>query len=104
MSSYGERMKQLMDERGISTEQLAARVGISQRAINMIISGETTRTRKSPEIAKALGTTHEYLMYGTHQKETSDATWIDELKALNLGKEQIDSLLNVAKMMSKVIK
>ncbi|HIF6101348.1 helix-turn-helix domain-containing protein [Vibrio parahaemolyticus] len=96
-------MKKLMDERGMSTEQLAARVGLSQRAINMIISGETTRTRKSPEIAKALGTTHEYLMYGSNAKG-SDATWIDELKALNLGKEQIDSLLNVAKMMSKVIK
>ncbi|EOS9875021.1 helix-turn-helix domain-containing protein [Vibrio parahaemolyticus] len=102
MSSYGERMKKLMVERGISTEQLAKTVGVSARSINMILNGEIQHPRKSNEISFALGTTHEYLMYGREKErnETKGSWLASRFEDLLLNQDQIKSILKIAKLMS----
>lgn len=65
----GERIKQRMQELGLSQSALARAVGIKQPSIGRLISGETRRTNHLLEIAQALRTTPEFI---TGDSETSD--------------------------------
>lgn len=60
----GARIQQKMDDIGLSQEQLADMVGISQNSISKIIRGITQRSKSTPKIAKALGVSEVWLVYG----------------------------------------
>lgn len=57
----GQRLEQLLEDRGLSQSELARRVGIKQPSIARLISGHTRSTSVLLELAKELDTTPEYL-------------------------------------------
>ncbi|WP_323865659.1 XRE family transcriptional regulator [Xenorhabdus cabanillasii] len=64
-----------LDAAKMSQEQLAQKVGVSQPAIAKLVSGKTKSSRKSLEIALALGINPAWLVNGTGKikGESSDA-------------------------------
>lgn len=69
-----ERIKQRMQEIGMTQDQLATAASLTQPAIFKLLSGKTKRTTRLAEIARALGVRPEWLVTGTGKKEpTGDA-------------------------------
>ncbi|MGB3166024.1 MAG: S24 family peptidase [Alteraurantiacibacter sp.] len=64
----------MIEENSISQSELARRIGVSQPLIGRLIAGQTRETGKLFEIAKALGTTPQYLV-----GETDDPVTFAEL-------------------------
>lgn len=64
----GKRLKELMDQRGISQAELARRVGVKPPTISFLVTGTTkadkVRASTIEAIARELGTTWLYLMHG----------------------------------------
>ncbi|TVR60866.1 MAG: XRE family transcriptional regulator [Candidatus Competibacteraceae bacterium] len=60
----GARVRQLRLARDWSMEDLAARVGCTANTINLLEHATTRQSRFLPQIAKALGTTVEWLVRG----------------------------------------
>jgi phage repressor protein C with HTH and peptisase S24 domain len=58
----GSRLEWLLQDRHTSQSALARELGVSQPTIGRLISGETRETGKIIELARALGTTPEYLI------------------------------------------
>lgn len=69
-----DRLKQLRFTSGMSQAELAEKANVSQSTITFLESGRNTTSKKLPEIAKALNTTVEYLIYGESSapKSTGD--------------------------------
>lgn len=57
-----DRLVELRTARGLSQDQLAKLAGSTQPSINRLEAGETERPRNLPELARALGTTTDYLL------------------------------------------
>lgn len=57
-----DRLIELRTAHGLSQDQLAKLTGSTQPSINRLEAGETERPRNLPEIARALGTTSDYLL------------------------------------------
>lgn len=57
-----DRVKRAMRLRGMTQEQLAERVGMTQTAISKLVSGKTRRPRYLMELAKVLGVEPEELL------------------------------------------
>ncbi len=70
--SIGDRIQQKMNELGLSQEQLADMVGISQNSISKIIRGVTRRSKSLPLIAKSLGVSEVWLVYGDDIQSSND--------------------------------
>ncbi|MBC8946923.1 XRE family transcriptional regulator [Xenorhabdus indica] len=64
MKTLSERLKVALEAAKMSQEQLAQRVGISQPAIAKLVSGKAKSSRKSLEIALALGVNPTWLVSG----------------------------------------
>ena len=64
MTKLSERLKALLVEKGINQTEFANMIGIAQPSMQKILAGETRNPRKIVEIAKELGTTPDYLLYG----------------------------------------
>jgi len=64
-----DRIRELMEHKGLSQADLAREAGISQPAIQQILNGTTMRTRRLPEIARALDVTVSFLMGYTDNKD-----------------------------------
>jgi transcriptional regulator with XRE-family HTH domain len=64
----GQRLKALMDQRGITAAELARRVGVKPPTISFLLSGTTSvekvRAATIEALARELGTTWVYLMHG----------------------------------------
>jgi DNA-binding XRE family transcriptional regulator len=58
----GERIDGLMQKRGWSQGELARKIGVSQPTIWKLVSGAAQTSKHTRDIAKALGTTEEYLL------------------------------------------
>ncbi len=65
MKTFAERLKMALDASSMSQEQLAKAVGISQPAIAKLISGKAKSSKKSLEMAIALGVNPAWLVNGT---------------------------------------
>lgn len=70
MSSLSERIKELLDERGMKRSELARRVGISASAVTQWCNGDTARLDHSvaEKTASVLGVTVKWLTTGLGNK------------------------------------
>lgn len=59
--TLGERIEMLMSQQGISQAELARRVGVKQPSIYALLRKNKTGSRNLHQIARALGTTPEFL-------------------------------------------
>lgn len=74
MSTLAERVSALLQEKGLSQQDLASRVGVSQTSIAKITSGQTKRSKYLHEIARFLNVSEEWLIFGgVRQNSTSSA-------------------------------
>lgn len=91
--TMGDRIKERMDEIGMSQETLAKAVGISQPAIFKILAGKTKRTTRLSEIAAVLGVRPGWLVTGEGSKleliSAEDREILEELKTMD--KEEKDA-------------
>jgi len=62
MSVLATRVLQKRTELGLSQKELGKRAGVSQQTIDNIESGNTTRPRALPEIARVLGVSVDWLV------------------------------------------
>lgn len=62
-----DRLIELRTAHGLSQDQLAKLTGSTQPSINRLEAGGTERPRNLPEIARALGTTTDYLLGETDE-------------------------------------
>lgn len=67
--NIAQRIQQRMDEIGMTQDQLATRIGLTQPAVFKLLSGRTRRTTRLIEIAWALGVRPEWLSDGIEPKE-----------------------------------
>ena len=70
MTSLGDRIQQRRIELGISQHELANGAKTSQRMISMLEAGKIKKTKKIPEIARALSVNPGWLTTGEGEKET----------------------------------
>lgn len=71
MKTFAERLKLALDKIGISQAEAARRCGISQQAINYIISNNLKQSKLAVAIASALDINPNWLIYGEGKfKET----------------------------------
>lgn len=64
MKSLADRLKEAMINAGITQAQLAQLVDVSQPAINRLVTGKTTSSRKITEIARVLSVSPGWLVDG----------------------------------------
>lgn len=63
-STIGGRVQSLMEEKGISQEDLAEMVNVTQMAISNLINGKVSKPRNILDIANALGVDPNWLQNG----------------------------------------
>ena len=105
MSIFSERISGLMKSNGLNQKQLAIKAGVTESAMSYYIKGERTpRSDVLTRIAKALGTTTDYLLGNTSEVISDSDSSDRELQYLqrNLGKldkvqlKKAEKLLKVA--------
>lgn len=69
MSEFGRRVKKRRVELGMSQKELSQRSGCNQQNLSRIERGETNKTSYTPQIARALGTSVEWLVYGDEREK-----------------------------------
>jgi transcriptional regulator with XRE-family HTH domain len=69
MNELGQRIRALRRGRGLTQAQLANAAGITSQAVSDLEIGKTQTTGYLSELARALGTTAEFLRYGDHVRE-----------------------------------
>ena len=67
--SLGGRLTRCRIEKGLTQQNLAAAVGTSQAVVQRIETGKCKHPRNIARIAKALGVTPAWLMYGVEHVE-----------------------------------
>lgn len=100
----GKKIKRMRLNRGLTQEQLAEAVDVSQRTLSGIEIGENFVTAETlDKIVKALNTTTEELFATNHLKEESEL--VDEIQksVLKIAKnpQKLDILYNVTKSLVK---
>lgn len=102
MSVFSERMSKLMRKNGLSQKELAAKAGVTESAMSYYVKGERTpRSDVLTRIAKALGTTTDYLLGGS--SEISSEPSNNELQYLQrnfekMNKEQLKKAEKLLKL------
>lgn len=74
MKTFAERLAAAMTASGYSQERLAIAVGLSQPAIQKMVSGKTLRSGKSVEMAQVLGVRPEWLVSGIGEMNSENPT------------------------------
>lgn len=84
MANLGERIKRLLNEKGITQKELAEMVGCTDAAISHYIKGDRVpRSKVLSKIALALGTTSDYLMEGIPNDAKQEVGYATKLIARN---------------------
>lgn len=73
-----ERIRRAMTLKGINQSELARRTGVTQGAIQQILSGKSQSSRTLPSIARELGVSVHWLA-GETSDPTADANVLDEM-------------------------
>jgi len=101
---FGEKIKRMRQNRGLTQEQLAEAVDISQRALSAIERGENFVTAETLEkLLKALNTTSDELFALNHLKPQAEL--LDEINK-NLSKisqnpQKLEIVYNITKSLLK---
>lgn len=100
----GKKIKRMRINRGLTQEQLAEAVDVSQRTLSGIEIGENFVTAETlDKIVKALNTTSEELFATNHLKEEQEL--IEEIenniKTISKNPTKLDILYNVTKSLIK---
>lgn len=72
MKTFSDRLYEAMHTARVSQVQLASMIGVSQPAINRLLTGKTSTSRKLVDIAKVLGVRPEWLAYGAEPMRAED--------------------------------
>lgn len=100
----GRKIKRMRLNRGLTQEQLAEAVDVSQRTLSGIEIGENFVTADTlDKIIKALNTTTEELFATTHLKEQDDLVEeiIENIHYIAKDPAKLDILYNVSKSLTK---
>lgn len=100
----GKKIKRMRLNRGLTQEQLAEAVDVSQRTLSGIEIGENFVTAETlDKIIKALNTTTEELFATTHLKEQDDLVEeiIENIHYIAKDPAKLDVLYNVTKSLTK---
>lgn len=85
MATMGERLKELIDKKGISQKELAEKVGCTNAAISRYIKGNRVpRAGVLTKIAIVLDTTSDYLLEGVPTDVTDELRLAKKLIARNV--------------------
>lgn len=93
MSTFGHRVKQMREEKGLTQQQLVARiktrwpkVRLTQQSLDLIERGASARSGYAVEIALTLGVTSEWLVTGEGKQFMADMNALDpvELRVLDV--------------------
>lgn len=77
--AFGERLRNLRMDRGLSLQQLAGRIGVTKSTVSFYESGERLPSYDVLfEICKCLDTSVEYLLYGGSNHRLIDVTGLKE--------------------------
>ncbi|MBQ4114976.1 helix-turn-helix transcriptional regulator [bacterium] len=100
----GKKIKRMRINRGLTQEQLAEAVDVSQRTLSGIEIGENFVTAETlDKIIKALNTTSEELFATNHLKEEQELVKEIEnnIKTISKNPTKLDILYNVTKSLIK---
>ena len=101
MTVFSERMTKLMKNNGLSQKELAVKAGVTESAMSYYVKGERTpRSDVLTRIAKALGTTTDYLLGNT--SEAAEDSSNRELQYLQRNLRKLDE--NQLKKAEKLLK
>ena len=77
--AFGDRLRNLRMDRGLSLQQLAGRIGVTKSTVSFYESGERLPSYDVLfEICRTLDTTVEYLLYGGQNRRLIDVTGLEE--------------------------
>ena len=62
--SFSKRLKQLIEDKGLSQAEAARLCGIAQQSMNYILKNDLKSSKIAPQIADALNINPEWLIYG----------------------------------------
>ena len=97
-NSLPERLREALNQKNISQEELANNIGITQGTISLILRGVTKNSRHFPAIAKALDVELDWLLYGKGNRNLNDkfSTPMDTEKFLtDIGVALVNSFQSV---------
>ena len=84
--AFGERLRKLRMDRGLSLQQLAGRIGVTKSMVSFYESGERLPSYDVLfEMCKALDTSVEYMLYGGNNHRLIDVTGLaeDEIEVIS---------------------
>lgn len=85
MAEIGTRLRQLIEDKGMTQKELANKVGCTEAAISHYIKGDRIpRASVLAKIAIALNTTSDYLMEGIPADATGELDYAKKLIARNV--------------------
>ena len=100
MSVFSERMSELMKSNGLSQKELAIKAGVTESAMSYYAKGERTpRSDVLTRIAKALGTTTDYLLGNTSEATPNSNSRDLQYLQRNLGKLSTEQLKRAETML-----
>lgn len=83
MTTLSENLQAEMERQGMTQQRLAEASGVSQPAIQKILTGQTRRPRNLPELARALNiTTNQLLGVEEHKPKVITDKKLERIKAL----------------------
>jgi DNA-binding helix-turn-helix protein len=100
--TFGERLRQVIENKGITPYQLSAKTNVSQATLSRILANSTTKPSiKTVEvIADYLQISREWLLTGNgdmHTKSESDASFSDLLAVIVSQQRTIENLSETIK-------
>ncbi len=102
--SFSENLRDLLDYKGIELKELSAGTGISKNTLDNYLSGQKSlpNIENGVKIAKFLGVSAEYLVYGNSfvlESQDSLEKIVSDLKKLN--KTDFFSIANIVNSLAK---
>ena len=77
--AFGERLRNLRMDRGLSLQQFAGRIGVTKSTVSFYENGERLPSYDVLfEICKTLDISVEYILYGSNNRRFVDVTELDE--------------------------
>ena len=84
-ATFGERLSELLKEKGMQQQALAQKAGVTEAAVSHYVKGDRVpRASVMARIAEALGTTSDYLMNGAEPDSKNEVAHAKRLIARNV--------------------